>query len=292
MEVTNRVARPGGVVAPVNRILPLSTVDGPGARAAIFMQGCNIACAYCHNPETQRLCRHCGACVPVCPAGALEMRQSPAQVVWHREKCTGCDACLAACPHFSSPKTSWMTPAAVLESLAPGLAFIRGITVSGGECTLYPDFLVELFTLAREKGLTCLLDSNGTVDLAALPALMALTDGVMLDVKAWEPPVYRALTGANNNHMVRQNLAWLYKTGKLAEVRLVYLPGQVDAEAAIQGVAQALGAGRKTVPLKLIAFRPHGVRGAAAKASAPAPQEMEALRLAAQNAGFGNVRVV
>ena len=50
--------------APVNRILPLSTVDGPGCRAAVFLQGCNLACAYCHNPETQNLCTGCGACVP------------------------------------------------------------------------------------------------------------------------------------------------------------------------------------------------------------------------------------
>ena len=56
--------------APVNRILPLSTVDGPGCRAAVFLQGCNLACAYCHNPETQNLCTGCGACVPACPAGA------------------------------------------------------------------------------------------------------------------------------------------------------------------------------------------------------------------------------
>ena len=62
--------------APVNRILPLSTVDGPGCRAAVFLQGCNLACAYCHNPETQNLCTGCGACVPACPAGALSLESA------------------------------------------------------------------------------------------------------------------------------------------------------------------------------------------------------------------------
>ena len=47
------------LTAPVNKIIPLSTVDGPGARSAVFLQACNIACLYCHNPETQRLCIHC-----------------------------------------------------------------------------------------------------------------------------------------------------------------------------------------------------------------------------------------
>ena len=46
--------------APINKIIPLSVVDGPGCRTSVFVQGCNIACAYCHNPETQQLCRACG----------------------------------------------------------------------------------------------------------------------------------------------------------------------------------------------------------------------------------------
>ena len=53
--------------------------------------------------------------------------------------------------------------------MPPAGPFIRGLTVSGGECTLYPDFLTELFTLARAGGLGCLLDSNGMVPLAPSP---------------------------------------------------------------------------------------------------------------------------
>ena len=46
--------------AVINKIIPLSVVDGPGCRTSVFVQGCNIACAYCHNPETQQLCSGCG----------------------------------------------------------------------------------------------------------------------------------------------------------------------------------------------------------------------------------------
>ncbi len=276
--------------APVNKIIPLSTVDGPGARTAIFLQGCNIACAYCHNPETQRLCCHCGGCVPVCPVGALALADE--KVVWDKQKCVACDACIAACPHFASPKISWMTPAQVMEAIAPGLPFVRGITVSGGECTLYPEFLAGLFTLARQQGLGCLIDTNGMVDLEALPQLMAACDGVMLDVKAWDAAVYRALTGADDNEMVKKNLAFLNTSGKLTEVRIVYMPGRVDAEAAIQGVANALGPGGLDVRLKLIAFRPFGVRGEATETPAPGTPEMETLRTAAEKAGFGSIQVV
>ena len=69
--------------APVNRIIPMSVVDGPGSRTAVFLQGCNIACAYCHNPETQKLCCGCGLCVAECPAGALSMTEKG--IRWEEE---------------------------------------------------------------------------------------------------------------------------------------------------------------------------------------------------------------
>ena len=272
--------------APVNRILPLSTVDGPGCRAAVFLQGCNLACAYCHNPETQNLCTGCGACVPACPAGALSLESG--RVRWAAERCAGCDTCIRLCPRFASPKVTVMTASEVLSALAPSRPFIRGLTVSGGECTLYPDFLTELFTLARAGGLGCLLDSNGMVPLAPLTGLMAVCDGVMLDVKAWEPVVHRALTGADNAP-VKENLAFLSACGKLAEVRVVCAPDAVDVEAVLDGVAAALGPRAPSTPVKLITFRPNGVRGALAGRPSPTPEQMTAWRAYALSAGLGAV---
>ncbi len=61
------------ITAPVNKIISFSAVDGFGNRTAIFLQGCNQNCWYCHNPETIHHCTACGACVEACPAGALEL---------------------------------------------------------------------------------------------------------------------------------------------------------------------------------------------------------------------------
>lgn len=276
------------ISAPVNKILPYSVVDGPGNRVSIFFQKCNIHCAYCHNPETQRLCVNCGACVKQCPAGALTVIDK--KVCWDSEKCCQCDTCIAVCPNHASPKVTEMTPEQVFAKVQESIPFIRGITVSGGECALYPEFLVPLFKLAHGAGLTCLMDSNGTIDLSRYPELMEICDGVMLDVKSWDGGVFHALTGGEND-TVKQNLRYLYDTGKLEEVRIVCLPGYVDAETTVDGIADTLGDVSK-VFLKLIRFRPFGVRGDLEGHPAPSMAFMNRLKARAESRGFRRVLIL
>jgi len=276
--------------APVCNILPYSVVDGLGSRAAIFLQGCNIACAYCHNPETQQLCDNCGHCVPVCPSGALHW--SAKKVVWEEERCVQCDACIRACKNHATPKVMVLDAAQVFSRLDKSLPFIRGITVSGGECTLYPAFLEELFCLCHKKRLSCLIDSNGMTDFQLYPRLLSLCDGVMLDVKAWDETIFRRLTGGDHR-IVKSNLQFLHKAGKLQEVRVVCLPGEVDEVAVLHGIAQTLGSeGIASLPLKLIRFRAFGVRGRLENASSPTDAQMFVIKKEAQAVGFGNVLVL
>lgn len=273
---------------PVNQIIPFSTVDGPGSRTSIFLQKCNIACGYCHNPETQNLCNNCGVCVPRCPEGALSMVDGV--VVWDESKCVSCNTCIEVCPHHASPKIRWMDALAVMREVEKNIPFIRGITVSGGECGLYPQFLQELFTLAKAKGLTCLLDSNGTVRFSKYPELMKVCNGVMLDVKAWSPGVFRALTGGDNA-AVKENLLFLSSCGKLEEVRIVNVEGHVDAEDAIRGAAELLGPLTGNTRLLLISFRNNGVKGPIAAFSSPSAERMKQLAELAASVGFRNIIV-
>lgn len=276
--------------APVNRIIPLSTVDGPGARASVFLQGCNLSCAYCHNPETINICNSCGACLSACPVGALRVEGNA--VLWDRYVCKGCDACLNICPNFSSPKVLWLTPEAVMDELRKEKPFIRGLTVSGGECTLYVDFITQLFAAAKGEGLHCLIDSNGTLDFGDHPDLLAVCDGVMLDIKAWDAGVYTKLTGAGDNQTVKKNLALLANKGLLEEIRLVCLDTFVDATSVLHGAASVLGEKTARTRLKLIAFRSARVRGKLAKCQQPTDEYMRAIYRYALDRGFRDIVLI
>lgn len=246
--------------AVVNRIIPFSSVDGPGNRTAVFLQGCNINCKYCHNPETRKLCRNCGLCVKQCPEGALS-KDDRGKVLYDPRKCVQCDTCIHVCPHDSSPRTCEMTPEEVYEQVKKQIPFIRGITVSGGECMLQPEFLKELFCLARADGLSALIDSNGTIPFEEYPKLLKVTDGVMLDIKAFRDSDHIHITDAGNA-MVLKNAAFLAENKKLYEVRAVIVPDLYDTEDSIRQMGAFLRPYLKIHPfrIKLIAYRPMGVR--------------------------------
>ena len=179
--------------APVNRIIDQSSVDGPGNRTVFFVQGCNFNCGYCHNPETINMCVNCGDCVLTCPAGALQMADDG--VRYDAFKCCGCDTCIKVCKRDASPKIVWMTPEEGAERLEKNRPFIRGVTVSGGECSLRRDFVYALFKSAKAMGLGTLMDSNGNYNFSRDAELLQVCDGVMLDVKCVDAAAHRELTG-------------------------------------------------------------------------------------------------
>ena len=276
---------------PVNKILPYSFVDGPGNRAAVFVQNCNLRCLYCHNPETQNLCSNCGICIEQCPAGALK-KDETGKVVWDKKQCVACDTCIKVCPHKASPKIEMMDAEMAMTEIRKSLPYIRGITVSGGECTLYPDFLKDLFILAKKEGLSTLIDSNGMFDFSKRPDLLEVSDGVMLDVKSWDDEVFMKLCGAHND-TVKKNLSYLALSDKLEEVRIVCLEGYSDAYTVIDGIFETLGTERVAgLLVKLIRFRKFGVKGELADHPSPDMEYMDNLKTYAESKGFGNVRIL
>lgn len=279
--------------ATVSRWLPFSCVDGPGNRLVLFLQGCNFRCPGCHNPHTMGLCDHCGDCVPGCPGGALAMQEG--RVSWQAELCTHCDRCLDVCPRHASPKTRQMSVAEVLALLRRYGPLLTGITVSGGEATTQLPFVIALFTaiqaapdLAR---LTCLLDSNGSLAETGWRRLLPQLDGAMIDLKGWRDPVHLALTGRGRERVLA-SLQLLAQAGKLAEVRLLLVPGRSDyltADGTLDGGLAAFLHSLGPVPIRLNGFRHHGVRGEALSWPEAGSADLTVLANALKAKGFGSV---
>ncbi len=245
--------------APINKIIDFSTVDGPGCRSAIFFQGCNIHCLYCHNPETQPF---------YLEKDLLSFTKE------EKEK-------------KEILSLSYLTPEEVFARIEINIPFIRGITVSGGECSLYMPFLEKLFKLAKNKGLSTLMDSNGMVPYYEHEKTMQYTDGVMLDIKAWDKDVYHTLTGYDNA-IVKKNLRYLYEQNKIEEIRIVYVPSYVDYKECLMGIKQTLQE-VSTIKLKLIAFRQNGVKTFLKDSPSPSLNEMEKIRDFASKLGYQNI---
>ena len=241
-------------MALVNKIIPFSCIDGPGNRTAIFFQGCNLKCTYCHNPETINKCIHCGECVKTCPVQALSIENN--RVLWNKDKCVDCDNCRKTCKKLSTPKTKDYSVDELFEEIKRIKPFIEGITVSGGECTLNDEFLVKLFSrVKKELGLTCYVDTNGTIDFTEKEELVNLTDKFMLDVKCFDNEEHIKITGCSND-IILKNLNYLLDRDKIYEVRTV-VAKNLNNEYTIKEVAKIIN---KRCKYKLNAYRKYGVR--------------------------------
>lgn len=273
----------------INKIIPFSSVDGPGNRTAIFLQGCNFNCIYCHNPETINHCSHCSRCVEVCGTNALSVMDG--KVVWDKSKCCNCDQCISICNNDASPKILTMTVDEVMAQVMNYRPFIQGITVSGGECTLQQEFLIELFKKAREVGLTCFIDSNGSSDFRKMPELMEVCTGVMLDVKVWNIESHNKYINFSNKNVL-SNLEYLISIDKLYEVRTVVVPNIFDNKETIFNVSKAIGESGLNIRYKIIEFRPMGVRDSDKVLLNPSANELKILGQIARDNGCKNVIIV
>jgi len=274
----------------VSKLLTWSCVDGPGNRAVLFLQGCNFACAACHNPHTIGLCDQCGLCVPACPTDALKLGAQG--MVFDPAFCTHCDACLRACPIRANPMAQPMGIDEVLGVLRANVAFLNGVTVSGGEATMQLKFITALFAAIRAAPelthLTCFVDTNGHLGPQGWAQLLPHIDGAMLDIKALDDDLHLELTG-RNNRKVLASAKLLHASGKLYELRYLMVPGKTDSAAEIARLIEFARGFGPDQRIKLNAFQLHGVQGAAADWPKMPRAGVEAAAATLRAAGFCNV---
>lgn len=173
----------------IHSLESFGTVDGPGVRYVVFVQGCPMRCAYCHNPDTWAM--------------------------------TG---------------GTMTEPEYIIEQYERNQGFYKGggLTVTGGEPLMQLDFLIDLFTLAKQKGIHTCIDTSGiafkpenTAFIEKLDKLMPLTDLVMLDIKHIDPLKHKELTEQSNEGILAF-AGYLNEKNVDMWVRHVVVPGITD----------------------------------------------------------------
>ncbi len=257
-----------GIVTDIQRF---SVHDGPGIRTTVFLKGCNLRCAWCHNPETLRpdpelqvlpaRCIGCGACLEVCPRGAHEVGPHGDRV-FHRDRCTACGACAAVCYAGSLVLVGReMTVDEVVAEVLADRPFYEesggGVTLSGGEPLVRRDFAVAVLRRCRREGLHTAVETNLAAPWDEVAALLPVTDLFMVDVKLAGSEAHKRWTGAGNERILA-NLRRLAEEPKPLVVRTPVVPGAGDSPEAIGAVADLIKEFGNLAYYELLPYHPLG----------------------------------
>jgi pyruvate formate lyase activating enzyme len=238
-------------------IKEFAVFDGPGIRTTVFFKGCPLRCKWCHNPEglsfspqllvSYNSCSHCGKCATVCP--------SP-------KNCLSCGRCVSICPlglrHISGVEYSAEELAAKLLKNADYLRTADGgYTVSGGEPTAQPEFLLEL--LGKLRGNHRAVETSGFCTEEIFQAVLDETELVMMDLKLVDPELHRRFTGRDNAPIL-ENLRRLRKSGKPFIIRLPLIPGVNDTEENLRAAADVLSDSGNLLKVEILPY--HKTAGA------------------------------
>ena len=204
----------------IHSLESFGTVDGPGVRFVVFVQGCPMRCAYCHNPDTWDM-----------NGGTL------------------------------------MEPAYIIEQYERNISFYKGggITVTGGEPLMQVDFLLDLFTIAKQKGIHTCIDSSGIAYktnanpewLAKLDKLMTLTDLVMLDIKHIDPEKHKELTSQPNEGILAF-ARYLNEKNVDMWIRHVIVPGITDDDKSLFDLGYFIGEFKNVKALDALPYHTMG----------------------------------
>ena len=218
-----------------------SFVDGPGIRTTVFFKGCNLKCAWCHNPESQSFkpqmmfyrnkCTGCGKCKEVCP--------------YHLEQCDLCGKCTLYCPVDARKVCGRKyTVDEVMAEVIKDKSFYEnsggGVTFSGGECMLQVDFLLELLKKCKENSIHTAVDTAGNVPWEYFERIMPYTDLFLYDVKCFTEELHIEGTKVSNK-VILENLKKLSAefAGQIL-VRIPVIPGFNDSEEEMRAIADHL----------------------------------------------------
>ena len=183
----------------VMNIQRFSLNDGPGIRTTLFLKGCNLRCRWCHNPESW---------------------DTAPQVLYDERKCVHCGCCSIQGPQscVRQAKVICGTEMTAEHAVSQVLRDVRfygsegGVTFSGGEPLLQPDFVSTCIQNLKSAGVHTCIETALNVSLSHMPEFIWKTDLLIADLKSIDSDVHRFISGAGNEQIL-ENLQRLSQKG-------------------------------------------------------------------------------
>jgi pyruvate formate lyase activating enzyme len=243
--------------------------DGPGIRTTVFLKGCALKCFWCHNPESlspqnqlqffPERCIGCLRCVRLCQSGATTVDNG--QMSFNRVLCARCGACVSECYSEARVMTGYeLTVAETMKEIASDLSFYEasggGVTLSGGEPLLQPDFVAEVLKASRKLRLHTAVDTSGFVSWSAFEKVLPHTSLFLFDIKTMNEAQHRSATG-QSNEIILSNLQQLSQSGAEIFIRVPVIPGVNDSDEEFEAIGRYVRSLNGVKRLELMPF--HGL---------------------------------
>ena len=227
-----------------------SVHDGPGIRTTVFMKGCPLSCKWCCNPESisskseimiiDRKCSKCRKCTEVCTNKAISIEDEEG-IIWDVNKCNFDMECVKACAWRAIENVGEYVEVedVVGEVRKDRLFYLNsggGVTVSGGESLLQPEFLVAFLKACKREGFHTAIDTCGYAPWDVWEQVMHWVDLVLFDIKHMDTAKHKEGTGVSNE-LILENVEKIVSIVP-TWLRLPLIPGFNDEESNLKEVAK------------------------------------------------------